>query len=334
MELARKHRGAGGPIRILVGRGSTLLPRALRRRGRRRSGNDGGRAARAPLPLRRATGCARPATPPRTRSRPVLYRLVASRRAAAGSRRGARTASSGRCSRSGGRRRAPTVRRTASPTARTPRNAGTKRGLIRARSSRCSGGSHPGRATRFSRASPRSARAAAGARAQLAALLAAVTARSAVDLGGGVRAVREYDGCGWRGRSRSGGPWGAGDPSRPPGSRCARAAPATGSRAGAKKVQDLFVDAKVPRAQRDGWPLVVSGDEVVAVPGVAEAPGWEGRGVVDDGLESGVGEILIEQDPLQRADRASSAPRSRPTTRAGTCSSSASSRAPSSSWPT
>ena len=43
-----------------------------------------------------------------------------------------------------------------------------------------------------------------------------------------------------------------------------------------KKVQDLFVDAKVPRAERDMWPLVVSGDEVVAVPGVAEAPGWEG----------------------------------------------------------
>ena len=43
-----------------------------------------------------------------------------------------------------------------------------------------------------------------------------------------------------------------------------------------KKVQDLLVDAKVPKADRDGWPLVVSGEEVVAVPGVAEAPGWEG----------------------------------------------------------
>jgi tRNA(Ile)-lysidine synthetase-like protein len=43
-----------------------------------------------------------------------------------------------------------------------------------------------------------------------------------------------------------------------------------------KKVQDLLVDAKVPRAERDGWPLVVAGDAVVAIPGVAEAPGWEG----------------------------------------------------------
>jgi tRNA(Ile)-lysidine synthase len=43
-----------------------------------------------------------------------------------------------------------------------------------------------------------------------------------------------------------------------------------------KKVQDLFVDAKVPRAQRRGWPLVVRGEDVVAVPGVATAPGYEG----------------------------------------------------------
>jgi tRNA(Ile)-lysidine synthase len=43
----------------------------------------------------------------------------------------------------------------------------------------------------------------------------------------------------------------------------------------AKKVQDLFVDAKVPRSERDAWPLVVRGDEVVAVPGIATAPGWE-----------------------------------------------------------
>jgi tRNA(Ile)-lysidine synthase len=42
-----------------------------------------------------------------------------------------------------------------------------------------------------------------------------------------------------------------------------------------KKLQDLFVDAKVPRSEREAWPLVVRGDEVVFVPGVAAAPGWE-----------------------------------------------------------
>jgi tRNA(Ile)-lysidine synthase len=40
-----------------------------------------------------------------------------------------------------------------------------------------------------------------------------------------------------------------------------------------KKVQDVFVDAKVPRSERDAWPLVVRGDEVVAVPGLVEAEG-------------------------------------------------------------
>jgi tRNA(Ile)-lysidine synthase len=42
-----------------------------------------------------------------------------------------------------------------------------------------------------------------------------------------------------------------------------------------RKVQDLFVDAKVPRSEREAWPLVVRGDEVVYVPGIAAAPGWE-----------------------------------------------------------
>jgi len=35
----------------------------------------------------------------------------------------------------------------------------------------------------------------------------------------------------------------------------------------------VFVDAKIPRTERDSWPLVVRGDEVVAVPGLVEAPG-------------------------------------------------------------
>ena len=40
-----------------------------------------------------------------------------------------------------------------------------------------------------------------------------------------------------------------------------------------KKIQDVFVDAKIPRSDREGWPLVVRGDEVLAVPGIVEAPG-------------------------------------------------------------
>jgi tRNA(Ile)-lysidine synthase len=41
------------------------------------------------------------------------------------------------------------------------------------------------------------------------------------------------------------------------------------------KIQDVFVDAQVPRSEREAWPLVVRGREVVAVPGIAAAPGYE-----------------------------------------------------------
>ena len=107
----------------------------------------------------------------------------------------------------------------------------------------------------------------------LVALLAGRAGTKAADLGAGVRAVREYDSVRLEG-AVTWGPWtiessadGLEVRGRRPGDRLA------GRR---KKVQDLLVDAKVPRAERDGWPLVVCGGEVVAVPGVAEAPGWEG----------------------------------------------------------
>ncbi len=107
----------------------------------------------------------------------------------------------------------------------------------------------------------------------LAGLLASRAGTKSADLGRGVRAVREYDTLRLEGTVRWG-PWTL-EPHRPglevrgfrPGDRLAGRS---------KKVQDLLVDAKVPRAERSDWPLVVSGDEVVAVPGVAEAPGWEG----------------------------------------------------------
>jgi tRNA(Ile)-lysidine synthetase-like protein len=48
-----------------------------------------------------------------------------------------------------------------------------------------------------------------------------------------------------------------------------------------KKVQDVFVDAKIPRSDREGWPLVVRGDEVVAVPGIIDAEGVTAARVSD-----------------------------------------------------
>jgi tRNA(Ile)-lysidine synthase len=42
-----------------------------------------------------------------------------------------------------------------------------------------------------------------------------------------------------------------------------------------KKIQDVFVDAKIPRRLRRVWPLVTKGDEIVVVPGIVAAPGYE-----------------------------------------------------------
>lgn len=38
---------------------------------------------------------------------------------------------------------------------------------------------------------------------------------------------------------------------------------------GTRKLQDIFVDARVPREERDAWPLVFAGDRLAWVPGVA-----------------------------------------------------------------
>ena len=42
----------------------------------------------------------------------------------------------------------------------------------------------------------------------------------------------------------------------------------TGGR-GTRKLQDIFVDARVPREERDGWPVVFAGNRVAWVPGIA-----------------------------------------------------------------
>jgi tRNA(Ile)-lysidine synthetase-like protein len=108
-------------------------------------------------------------------------------------------------------------------------------------------------------------------------LLASTAGSGRADLGGGLTAVREYERVwlerapvalegevrwgDWRIESDLAGlkvrAWRAGD----------RLAGRT------KKIQDVFVDAKVPRSEREAWPLVVRGDEVVAVPGIVEAEG-------------------------------------------------------------
>ncbi len=104
-------------------------------------------------------------------------------------------------------------------------------------------------------------------------LLADRDGTKAADLGGGVRAVREYGTLRLEG-SVTWGPWTI--ESDAPGLEVRTRRPGDRLAGRSRKVQDLLVDAKVPREERDGWPLVVSGDEVVAIPGVGTAPGWAG----------------------------------------------------------
>jgi tRNA(Ile)-lysidine synthase len=116
-------------------------------------------------------------------------------------------------------------------------------------------------------------------------LLATRAGSGRIDLGGGLHAVREYDRV-WLERGPvqlSGevqwGPW-----------RISATVPGLhvrGWRAGdrlanrKKKIQDVFVDAKVPRSEREAWPLVVRGDDVVAVPGLVDAPEVKAERVPD-----------------------------------------------------
>jgi tRNA(Ile)-lysidine synthase len=110
----------------------------------------------------------------------------------------------------------------------------------------------------------------------LAELLAAPVGSRRVDLGGGVQAVREHERL-WleRGPVELAGEvrWGEWRiRSRAPGLRVRGWRPGDRLAGRRRKIQDVFVDAKVPRSEREAWPLVVRGDEVVAVPGIVEHP--------------------------------------------------------------
>ena len=152
-------------------------------------------------------------------------------------------------------------------------NADTKRGLIRNEIMPLLRQLHPGAESNLLALAGERRRLPRQLERTLVDLLSSTHGSQSADLGRGVRAVREYDTIRLEGSVHFG-PWriesavpGLEVRTRRPGDRLA------GRR---KKVQDLFVDAKVPASERDAWPLVVSGGDVVAVPGIAEAPGWEG----------------------------------------------------------
>jgi tRNA(Ile)-lysidine synthase len=158
-------------------------------------------------------------------------------------------------------------------------NADTKRGLIRNEILPLLEQLHPAAERNLLALSEAPSRLPRMLEQNLLALLASRDGSKRIDLGSGLHAVREYDRV-WveespvplRGRVRFG-PWtiesdlsGLQVRTWRPGDRLAGRS---------KKVQDLFVNAKVPRSERESWPLVVRGDEVVAVPGVAAARGYE-----------------------------------------------------------
>ena len=88
------------------------------------------------------------------------------------------------------------------------------------------------------------------------------------DLGSGITAVREYDTISLERGPVRWGPWTI--ESDAPGLvvRARRSGDRLAGRR--KKLKEVFIDAKVPRAERDDWPVVVRDEEVVAVPGIVE----------------------------------------------------------------
>jgi tRNA(Ile)-lysidine synthase len=157
-------------------------------------------------------------------------------------------------------------------------NRDTKRGLIRREILPLLRELHPG-------AERNLLRLAAGQPSALDRLLASSAGSTRLDLGGGMTVAREYEQV-WLERTPvalegevSWGEWRIA--SELPGLKV-RAWRAGDRLAGrSKKIQDVFVDAKIPRSAREAWPLVVRGDEVVAVPGIVEAEGVRAQRVAN-----------------------------------------------------
>jgi len=114
---------------------------------------------------------------------------------------------------------------------------------------------------------------------ELVRLLESIDGSERLDLGRGRQIVREYDRA-WLERSPVDldrevrwGPWRI--TAEDKGLKVRGWRPGDHLAGRRKKIQDVFVDAKVPRSEREAWPLVVRGNEVVAVPGIVEAEGVE-----------------------------------------------------------
>jgi tRNA(Ile)-lysidine synthetase-like protein len=159
-------------------------------------------------------------------------------------------------------------------------NPDTKRGLIRDQILPLLRKLHPAAEGNLLRLADRKT-----APRELVRLLESIDGSARLDLGGGRQIVREYDRA-WLERSPvtldrevRWGPWRI--TAQDKGLKVRGWRPGDHLAGRRKKIQDVFVDAKVPRSEREAWPLVVRGDEVVAVPGIVEAEGVKAERVAD-----------------------------------------------------
>jgi tRNA(Ile)-lysidine synthase len=147
-------------------------------------------------------------------------------------------------------------------------NPDTLRGLIRGELLPLLRRLHPAAEQNIARLAEERPRLPRGVEETLLELLSTRDGSKFRDLGKGIRAVREYDTLSLEQGPVRWGPWtiesdlpGLEVRARRPGDRLAGRT---------KKLQDVFVDAKVPRAERDSWPVIARENEVVAVPGIVE----------------------------------------------------------------
>jgi tRNA(Ile)-lysidine synthase len=154
-------------------------------------------------------------------------------------------------------------------------NAETMRGLIRNEILPLLRRLHPAAEENILAAARTPARLPRGLEDTLLHLLADRAGTRHADLPGGIRATREYDELTLERGPVRWGPWTLA--AREPGLAVRSWRPGDRLAGRSKKLQDVFTDAKVPRAERHAWPVVVRGDEVVAVPGLAESPAVDAR---------------------------------------------------------
>ena len=259
-----------------IGRGRAALPRAPGRAGRSHAPPAETEAALRELRYELTAGaraaCDGPHGVGSGRDGALPARLVG--RHARDQGYGARTASSARSSPSGARRRRRTAASSGSRSVSTRRTRDTKRGLVRDEILPLLRRLHPGAERNLLALAEERPRLPRALERTLVELLSSTAGTKSADLGGGIRAVRDYDELRLEGsvRVRTLAP--RDRPARA--SSCARAARAIVSRAGARRCRISSWTRRCPARSATPGRSSCRGDAVVAVPGVAEAPGWEG----------------------------------------------------------